>query len=141
MRYEDRLKDCADSHQSLRWKIVNYGYDMFIKTGVLTWVAPGTPLDWKNRMMKDGYWGDDVFLQLTSNILEIDLVIVPAFKETAVHQGLGFTLVTSFKKPSHGPLSVSLFRVRFCKSPLPEHPPKISRECFQDISGRESENY
>ena len=23
-----------------------------------------TPLDWKNRMMKDGYWGDDVFLQL-----------------------------------------------------------------------------
>ena len=104
MKYEDRLKDWADSHQSLRWKIVNYGYDMFIKTGVLTWVAPGTPLDWKNRMMKDGYWGDDVFLQLTSNILEIDLVIVPAFKETAVHQGLGFTLVTSFKKPSHGPL-------------------------------------
>ena len=55
-------------------------------------------------MMKDGCWGDDVFLQLTSNILEVDLVIVPAFKETAVHQGLGFTLVTSFKKPSHGPL-------------------------------------
>ena len=104
MRYEDRLKDWADSHQSLRWKIVNYGYDMFIKTGVLTWVAPETPLNWKNRMMKDGCWGDDVFLQLTSNILEVDLVIVPAFKETAVHQGLGFTLVTSFKKPSHGPL-------------------------------------
>ena len=65
--------------KELRWKIVNYGFDMFIKTGILTWAydpCSGTPLDWKNRMMKDGIWGDHIFLQLTSNILQVDLVIL-----------------------------------------------------------------
>ena len=68
-------------------------------------------------MVKDGIWGDDVFLQLTSNILQVDLVIIPAFKETAVHQGFGFTLITSFKKPSLGPLYLFHFSEGDFESP------------------------
>ena len=85
MRYIDGLKDFADSHEDLRWKIVNYGFDQYLRTGKLIWSfdpAIGTPADWKKKMKNVGCWGDEVFLYLASNVLSADIVIVPAFRES-----------------------------------------------------------
>ena len=57
--------------------------------------------------MKDGC--DKVFLVLASNILQADLIVVPAFRESAVHHGLGFTLIKSFEKPKYQPLYLFAF--------------------------------
>ena len=117
---------------------------MFIKTGILTWAydpCSGTPLAWKNRMMKDGIWGDHIFLQLTSNILQVDLVIVPAFKETAVHQGLGFTLITSYKKPSLGPLYLFHFSEGDFESPHYQSiRPKSAENVFKTFLSNNQKN-
>ena len=54
------------------------------------------------RMLQAGTWGDEVFLwQVASNILQVDLIIIPCFRESSVHQGLGFTLIKSFERPKH----------------------------------------
>ena len=110
--YIEDLSDFSDSAQDLRWKICNYGYDLYLKTGKLVWAfdpAVGTPSDWKRKMMKDGCWGDEVFLVLASNILQADLIVDPAFHESAVHHGLGFTLIKSFEKPKYQPLYLFAF--------------------------------
>ena len=71
--YIEDLSDFSDSAQNLHWKICNYGYDLYLKTGKLVWAfdpAVGTPSDWKRKMMKDGCWGEEVFLhQLSSSDL------------------------------------------------------------------------
>ena len=59
--------------------------------------------------MKDGCWGDEVFLVLASYILQADLIVDPAFCESAVHHGLGFTLIKSFEKPKYQPLYLFAF--------------------------------
>ena len=57
-----------------------------------------------------GTWGDEVFLwQVASNILQVDLIIIPCFRESSVHQGLGFTLIKSFERPKHLPLYLFSF--------------------------------
>ena len=35
--YSEGLRDFAESAQDLRWKICNYGYDFYLRTGRLTW--------------------------------------------------------------------------------------------------------
>ena len=35
--YIEDLSDFSDSAQDLRWKICNYGYDLYLKTGKLVW--------------------------------------------------------------------------------------------------------
>ena len=45
------------SVQVLWWKICNYGYDFFLRTGRLSWSFDpelGTLEDWKKRMLQDG---------------------------------------------------------------------------------------
>ena len=72
MSQREGLQDFAMSVQDLRWKICNYGYDFFLRTGRLSWSFDpelGTLEDWKKRMLQDGTWGDEVFLVLASNIL------------------------------------------------------------------------
>ena len=81
--YSEGLRDFAESAQDLHWKICNYGYDFYLRTGRLTCSfdpALGSPADWKKKMCKDGCWGDEIFLVLASNILQVDLIIVPAFR-------------------------------------------------------------
>ena len=101
------------SVQDLRWKICNYGYDFFLRTERLSRSFDpelGTPQDWKNRVLQDRTWGDEVFLwQVASNILQVDLIIIPCFRESSVHQGLGFTLIKSFERPKHLPLYLFSF--------------------------------
>ena len=49
-------------------------------------------------------WGDDVVLQLATNVLSVDVAIIPAFKESAGHRDLGITIIRSIEKPKHEPL-------------------------------------
>ena len=53
-------------------KIVNYGSDLYLRTGKLAWSfdsAIGTPDDWKKKVKNGGCWRDEVFLYLASNVL------------------------------------------------------------------------
>ena len=43
--------------------------------------------EWKRRTLKPGVWGDEVVLTFTSNI-----VIIPALRESSMHQGLGYKI-------------------------------------------------
>ena len=106
IRYNSRLADFADTDQELRWKIVNYGYDLYLRTNKLSWPndpETGSPQEWKRRMLKLGVWGDEVVLTLASNILEVDIVIIPALRESSVHQGLGVQLIKAEKSQINDP--------------------------------------
>ena len=106
IRYNSRLPDFADTDQELRWKIVNYGYDLYLRTNKLSWPndpETGSPQEWKRRMLKLGVWGDEVVLTLASNILEVDIVIIPALRESSVHQGLGVQLIKAEKSQINDP--------------------------------------
>ena len=49
-------------------------------------------------------WGDDVALQLASNVLRVDIVLITAFHESAVHKDLGLTIIKSQEKSIPEPL-------------------------------------
>ena len=85
LTYYPRLRDEAKSDQELRWKIVNYGYDFFLKTGKLPWhYLEETPKEWKQKMSRVGEWGDDVALNLACNVLGVTIIIVVASEESPV---------------------------------------------------------
>ena len=112
VRYNPELHDFAEDHLEFRYKVVNYGYDLFLKTRKLVWSndpALGTPREWKTMMMEPGEFGDEAALTLASNVLGVDIVIVPAFRESSVHQGFGITIIKSLEKPRHEPLFLFLF--------------------------------
>ena len=103
------LQDEASSHLELRWKIVNFGYEYFLKTRKLGWTHEETPEEWRKMMSSpDDFgqyaWGDDVALQLAANGLGVDIAIIPAFKESAGHRDPGITIIRSIQKPKHAPL-------------------------------------
>ena len=79
------LQDYASSHFELRWKIVSDGYKSFLETDKLEW--PNDPMcgskqKWKTEMLDPTTWGDEVVLSLASNLLEVDIIIIPAFRES-----------------------------------------------------------
>ena len=56
------LKNYAESHWELRWKVVSEGYETFLKTGVLSW--PDDPMtgslkEWKTKMLNPTEYGDE----------------------------------------------------------------------------------
>ena len=65
------LQDEASSHLELIWKIVHYGYDNFLKTRKLVWTHEETPEEWRKKMSSPDEWGDDVVLQLATNVLSV----------------------------------------------------------------------
>ena len=68
MSYSEGLRDFAESAKDLRWKICNYSYDFYLRTGRLTWSFDqeiGSPVEWKRKMSQDGCWGDEIFLVKT----------------------------------------------------------------------------
>ena len=92
------------NYNQLRCKIVNYGYDLFLKTGKMVWTHPETPEVWRKKMSRPYEWGDDVALQLASNVLGVDVVLIPAFKESAYHRDVGITIIRSIEKNKREPL-------------------------------------
>ena len=86
LQYSPHLKTFAKDQADLRKKIVNIGFDLFIATERLEWQYDpeiGLPEEWKANMLEDSCFGDEIFLQLTCNVLNRDIVIIPAFKDQA----------------------------------------------------------
>ena len=96
LRYNPELHNFAEDHEEFRTKVVTYGYDKFLKTKKLTWSDDpklGSPKEWRRNMSQLGVYGDQVALTLASNVLGVDIVIIPAFRESSVHPGLGITVI------------------------------------------------
>ena len=91
------LQDYASSHFELRWKIVSDGYKMFLETDKLSWPDEGedicTKIEWKTDMLNPTTWGDEVVLSLASNLLELDINIIPAFRESGFDPVSGVTTI------------------------------------------------
>ena len=108
INYIPEIHDTAASHQELRQKIVDEGYHLFLKTGKFTF-GEGTE-DWKKLMSDPSQWGDEVALNLASNVLGVDIVIITAFRESAIDDKVhGLTITKSLEKPRYGPLYLFLF--------------------------------
>ena len=74
------LPPYADNHWELRYKIVLEGYEKFINK--LDWPdeeVVGSKEAWKKKMTNPNAWGDQVVLQLASNLLEVDIHVISAF--------------------------------------------------------------
>ena len=56
-------------------------------------------------MSEDGEWGDEIFLHLAVNVLSLDVIVIPAFRESSIRQGLGITVI----KPHHKPVFLFCF--------------------------------
>ena len=96
LRFDLHQKSFAKSPQQLRIKILDYGYDLFIRTGKLVWSFDpeiGSPEQWKERMSEDEEWGDEIFLHMAANVLSLDVIVIPAFRESSIQQGLGITVL------------------------------------------------
>ena len=91
------LQDYASSHFELRWKIVSDGYKMFLETDKLSWPDEGedccSKKEWKTEMLDPTTWGDEVVLALASNLLELDIKIIPAFREAGLDPVTGVTTI------------------------------------------------
>ena len=112
LQYNAALRTFCGSQQELRVEVVNRGFTSFLSTGRLTWPGDpqlGTPDTWRRRMLRDGEWGDEVFLHLASNVLEVNIVIITAYRESAVHQGPGLTVVRCLQETSHQPIFLFSF--------------------------------
>ena len=44
-------------------------------------------------MLNPNEWGDEIVLQLASNLLEVEFEIIPAFKESATDPGADLTVI------------------------------------------------
>ena len=74
-------------------------------------------------------WGDDVALALASNVLGVDIILIPAFKESAQNRDLGITIIWCIKKTKHEPLYLFYYSESDFSSPH-----------FQSIFPRSSDN-
>ena len=125
------LQDYASSHFELGWKIVSDGYKMFLETDKLSWPDEGedccSKKEWKTEMLDPTTWGDEVVLALASNLLELDIKIIPAFREA------GLDPVTGVLPPSNlwsvpGTRQSTFFNSRSRTSFL-----RTTRVCFQGL--------
>ena len=64
----------------------------------------GTAEEWKRKIYNPSEYGDEVVLNLASNLLSLNIIIVPAFKESGVYTGLGITLIKPLDTPKHPPV-------------------------------------
>ena len=104
------LANYASSHWELRWKIVSEGYEKYIKTNLLEWPECGSKEDWRVKMLNPNEWGDEIVLQLASNLLEVEFEIIPAFKESATDPGAGLTVIRPhITTARHGKVYLFLF--------------------------------
>ena len=120
LKYSSNLKTFASDQEDFRRKIVTIGFDLFIATERLEWQYDpeiGLPEEWKSSMLENGNFGDEIFLQLTCNVLNRDIVIIPAFKDQAHVSALGFTIKKSSTPNNKEPLFLFAFTESRFSSP------------------------
>ena len=55
----------------------------------------------KSEMLDPTTWGDEVVLSLASNLLELDIIIIPAFREAGLDPVSGVTTIKPLVPPKH----------------------------------------
>ena len=73
--HELRLYICSKLHSQL-------------EENLIFWVSDISPKSWVKKMTQDGEWADDVFLQLASNILNRNIILIPLSASSAHHAGM-----------------------------------------------------
>ena len=58
-------------------------------------------------MLDPNEWGDEVVLNIASNLLEVDIKIIPAFQESSCNEG--FTIIKPLNDAKHDPLFLFVF--------------------------------
>ena len=99
------LKDYADSHQ-LRFKLVCEGYSKFLETEKLSWPDDpecGSKKNWKRKMLDPNEYGDEIILHLASNLLEVEIILIPAFRESGCNPVRGITKIQPMLEPRNNP--------------------------------------
>ena len=82
------LHDFASNAYEMRTKLIDYGYFGFILLKRIIWPEDdpdspesfGTPESWRDAMSVEGAMGDHVMLQVTANVLNRYIVLIPIFK-------------------------------------------------------------
>ena len=114
MQYVPELAGIADDAFELRVKIV-LSLDQYLGDGLISWPGNdetieqdesyfGTKRQWKKKMMKPGTYSDTVFLQLASLYLQADVLVIPAFRESAESKTLGYTVFRSKNRTISEPM-------------------------------------
>ena len=70
----------------------------------LTWpddLECGSKKNWKKKMLDPNEWGNKIVLSLAANLLEIDVVIIPAFRESSFDQVSGITTIKPLNSAKH----------------------------------------
>ena len=58
-------------------------------------------------MLNPSEWGDEVVLNIAAYILQVDIIIIPAFKESGINQGV--TIIKCLQETRHHPLFLFCF--------------------------------
>ena len=74
----------------------------------LFWVTDISPELWLEKMKTNGYWCDDVFLQITANILDINMILIPLSPSSSHHAGM-YTDIRSIDGGSGQPFYMLYF--------------------------------
>ena len=60
-------------------------------------------------MLNPTEYGDEVVLNLVANLLEVDICVIPAFRESSIHPSLGVTVIKFMKETVHKPIFLAAF--------------------------------
>ena len=93
----DEAEGCSDEQETslppsfsdegedeLQYKIVCEGYELFIATNKPSWHTEISMNEWRMKMLNPKEWGDETFLVLASELLHVNIQIIPAFSEVTI---------------------------------------------------------
>ena len=59
-----------------------------IESSSICWPESISPQTWKDQMMCDGNWCDDIFIQVAANLLDVNVILIPISSASAHHDGM-----------------------------------------------------
>ena len=95
----------------MSYKIACEGYDLFKATNKPPWHTETSMIEWRMKMLNPKEWGDETAVVLASELLHVDIQIIPAFGEVAI-------LKSSSESSNRQPLSLFHFSKVDFYSPL-----------------------
>ena len=79
-----------------------------IDDGKLYWVTNISPEVWLKQMQQNAFWCDDVFLQITSNVLILNIILIPLNPSSSHHAGM-YSDIRAFDGASGEPIYMLYF--------------------------------
>ena len=68
----------------MSYKIACEGYDLFKATNKPPWHTETSMIEWRMKMLNPKEWGDETAVVLASELLHVDIQIIPAFGEVTI---------------------------------------------------------